>query len=168
MANTFNARFDLIAASLSGINTWTIVGNVVDNGGNFSSMDARVGDIIYNDGAMMGLGVLRYRVLSIISVDSSTITVTAIWALPEASQEPISGSSGCIGTPNEQDVVAIIDPGQQATDAVFITAVRNMETILLSQKIIPTTDVMMKTVYDKDADSKIDPAAIPDLDLGQF
>jgi hypothetical protein len=174
MSSIFNARFDLNSHSQAPGETdiWIVQGNVVDNTGNFSSGNALVGDVIYNDGSAMALGPLRYVVVSIQSVDGATITAALKWGLEgEDPQEPIDGAAGCIGRPDSNGVITIPEALQQGLDVAFCNSVRNMESVLLSKKlsgVATPIGVMYQAQYDKDKDLRIDLEALPVLDMGTF
>jgi hypothetical protein len=171
MANKFNAKFNLNFFTPLTANTYNIIGDVIDNTGNFYAGDVKVNDVIYNDASMIALGVLRYKVTSVNSINSSTIDVNVKWDLdPEPVQDPISSAQGCIGTPDSAGNIYITDASQQNLDLSFTNAVRNTEIYLLTQNIIaPTADVMLKSEYDVNVDKRIDEAAMPPvLDLGTF
>jgi hypothetical protein len=172
MSNRFNARFDLTSSILVGPAVWNIVGAVVDNTGNFGSGDVLLGDIIYNDGNILGQGPLRYKIISIQSVVNSDVQCSVQWEVPgETAIEPIVGSSGLIGRPDTNSIIPIPDALQQSIDTAFCNSVRNMESIILSRIVNGITipvGIMMQEQYDKDIDLKIDVEALPNIDPGHF
>ena len=59
--NLFNARFDISDGGYVDESTYRIAGTVVDNTGTYYGFNVQEGDIIYVDGSMIGVELLRYE-----------------------------------------------------------------------------------------------------------
>ena len=131
MSNLFTARLDLNSATLvsATVDTYDIQGTVVDNTGIFYATDVAVGDIIYNDQQSFGLGVCRYKVISINAGSTSGADLTARikWDITgQDPQDPIPGFGATIGK-DAFGATALPSVSTDSVDESFITAIRNVE-----------------------------------------
>jgi hypothetical protein len=137
MANLFNGRLDLNTITpVSGqTNLWDITGTLFEATGQFSAIDAKVGDVIYNDCSILSLGVIRFKIVSIDPSTSGPNLICRIqWDSPEAqpidwtvNDYPISGVMDIIGTVDDIGTMAVTSMTQNFVDEAFVAAVRNAE-----------------------------------------
>ncbi len=136
MANVFNGKLELISANqVPGQSTlWDIVANFTDALGVFYANDVMVGDIIYNDGTSINLGLLRY---SIVIVDGRT-TFSKLYArvtwdfTGNDINEPLCGFEAFIGRAL-LGTVYLPSTTVQLVSEGFIQYARNVEAWMLAK-----------------------------------
>jgi hypothetical protein len=172
MSNVYNSRFDCESSIQMDTDVWNIEGKVLDATGMYFASDTLLNDIVYIDGSQLGIGPLRYKIISVSYAVGASLRCSVKWDLAgETPTEPITFTYGCIGRPDNNGVVPIPDAGQQMLDVAFTNSVRNMESILLSKKlnnISTPIGVMYQAQWDVDNDMKIDLDKLPTLDMGTF
>ena len=134
--NIFNGKLDIQASTLveGASSQWDIDAVYTDALGNYYAMDAKVGDLIYQDMTFMNLGVSRYVVLEIYpETDYSVLKAKMEWALPADGNhevtEPSVGIESMIGRPIGGSVFLPIASVQGISDS-FIDYTQNIESWL--------------------------------------
>lgn len=143
MANPLNGRLDLTTSTpVDGQPTqWDITAAFFDATGYFSASDILVHDIIYSDASLLGLGTLRFR---IISIDPGTTGATLVcriqWGLSDAQPEgygpydyPMCGTMALVGRANSLGTITVSPMSTNLIDEAFMASVRSIETLRLSE-----------------------------------
>lgn len=135
MERQFTARFDLTSIIPISENQWSIVGYIIDNTGNFFASSSSIGNIIYMDGSMLGLQVLRYKV---INVDYEQTSGTELYADIEWDMgsdypmEPFPGLVGIIGETTDKIKLSILPSIMiNLLDENFINSIKNYENLII-------------------------------------
>lgn len=134
--NLFNARFDITDGGYVDESTYRIAGTVVDNTGTYYGFNVQEGDIIYVDGSMIGIELLRYKVTSINSVEMADVDLNVSWDMIEGidPQEPFSGMEAIIGAIHPNGLTANITPKDyNGANEVLIARATSYQTMLLGQ-----------------------------------
>lgn len=138
MEKQFSARFDIVSYESISSNIGKVIGNVFDNTGNFFATSVNVGDIIYVDGSMLGLQVLRYKVKSINSTKGTELCAIIIWDM--GSDDPIelfSGLTGIIGKSTKNlKIAALPSISINMLDESFINSIKNYESTTILDSLI--------------------------------
>lgn len=132
--NLFNARFDISDGGYVDESTYRIAGTVVDNTGTYYGFNVQEGDIIYVDGSMIGVELLRYKVTAINSVDMAEVDLNVSWDMIEGidPQEPFSGMEAIIGALHPNGITANITPKDyNGANEVLIARASSYQTMLL-------------------------------------
>lgn len=134
--NLFNGRFDFVDGYVVDTNKYKIQGNFVDNTGTYLSYNAQVGDIIYADGSMIGVELLRYKIveLHLDEFYDSVISATIEWDMIEGIEptEPFGGMEGIIGAMHSNGLTANITAcGVNAANEIVISKAQSYQTMLL-------------------------------------
>lgn len=134
--NIFNGKLELQAVSLvtDTNNQWDIAATFIDMGGAYFATDAQVGDVMYNDGSMAYLGLLRYKIISIDPAsDFSSLYARVEWSLStEEPAEPLCGFETMLGRPS-LGAVFLPAPDIQGLSDGFIQYARNIESWLAAK-----------------------------------
>jgi hypothetical protein len=133
--NIFNGRLELQSVITDEPTKWTISASFIDNTGFFYATDILLGDIVYNDGTSLGLGLLRYKVVYIDPLtDYSTLYAQIEWALPTTNDiyEPLCGYETIVGR-QLLGGVFLPTPAVQNLSDNFIAYARNIESWLASR-----------------------------------
>lgn len=133
--NYFNARFDITDGGYyDGVN-YRLVGDVIDNTGNYFAYNAQVGDIIYVDGSFLGFPLLRYKIIEINSDETagSQLSVIVKWdMLNEESQEPFVGMNAIIGAIHSNNLTAnLTSLNTNGANEILINNAQAYQTMLL-------------------------------------
>ena len=136
--NLFNGKFDLLDGYSLDTNKYKIQGNYTDNTGTYTSYDAQVGDIIYADGSMIGVGLLRYKIVELHFEEyyDSVISATVEWDMVEGidPQEPFGGMEGVIGALHSNGLTANLTPyAYNGANEVLIARAGSYQTMLLGK-----------------------------------
>lgn len=138
----FSAKLDIMFANPTDYNQWEIMAYVVDNTGNFFAGNASIGDIVYLDGSMLGLQVLRYRIKSIDyeRLDGTELYATLEWDMgSEEPIEPYVGLIGLIGQATDKlKICAIPSITINMLDESFVNSIKNYENLLIVDNLAPT------------------------------
>jgi hypothetical protein len=134
--NIFNAKLDITAVTpvVNEINKWDIVASFTDNTGVYYATDTIPGDIIYIDGTPYNLGILRYKVTAIdtVQTDFNNLYVTVQWDAYTEVSEPYTGFETCMGR-TVLGSVFLPAPTVQGLSQSFMDYVRNLESTRQSQ-----------------------------------
>ena len=154
MINPLNGRLDLTTCIpvLDQTNQWSISAAFSDSTGVFNASSVQVGNIIYNDASILGLGALRYKIISIDpSTSGSTLVCTIIWDMKESqpfgfseNDYPIVGTQSIVGYADNIGTTAITSMSANLVDEAFISAVRNVESARASL-YLSTTNPSIET-----------------------
>lgn len=134
--NYFNGRFDVEDGGYHDEIHYRIVGGFVDNSGTYFATDTQVGDIIYLDGSMIGVPLLRYKISEINydETNGSTLSVLATWDMIEdvEPQEPFGGMEGIIGALHSNGITANITPqSYNSANELLIANANSYQSMLL-------------------------------------
>lgn len=132
--NLFNARLDITEGGYVDSSTYKIAGTIVDNTGNYYGFNVQEGDIIYVDGSMIGVDLLRYKVKSINSVNLAEVDVNVSWDMIEGidPQEPVGGMEAIIGAIHPNGLTANITPKDyNGANEILISKATSYQTMLL-------------------------------------
>lgn len=134
--NLFDGKFEILDAYYMDINTYKVQGNFIDNTGTYSSYDAQVGDIIYVDGSMLGLPLLRYRIseLHFEEYYDAVISATIEWDMVEGIEpsEPFVGMEAIIGALHSNQLTANITTSiTNGVSEVLISKAQSYQSMLL-------------------------------------
>ena len=134
--NYFNGRFDVEDGGYHDETHYRIVGGFVENSGTYFATDAQIGDIIYLDGSMIGVPLLRYKISEINydETNGSTLSVLATWDMIEdiEPQEPFSGMEGIIGALHSNRITANITPqSYNSANELLIANANSYQSMLL-------------------------------------
>jgi hypothetical protein len=135
--NVLNGRLDISSVTPVGGTTdeWVLEGTVIDNTGVFSAMDAKLGDVVYSDCALLGLGALRFKITTIdVATNGAFLRVILKWDMLEAQPSgwttydyPLQSSQAVIGATDDLGTMAITSMFVNGVDEFFIAAIRNVE-----------------------------------------
>lgn len=137
MTPLFTAKFNLSSSTPVSSGVYDIYGIIIDNSGQFTVSDVASGDIIYNDAAILGQGVLRFKIISIaggsfgadlycrVKCDNIDLSIT----------DPIPGFFAIIGKNDGFGCTAVSNMSGNEVDEVFTSNVRNIESYFLSKRI---------------------------------
>lgn len=134
--NLFNARFDILDGGYVDESTYRIAGTVVDNTGTYYGFNVQEGDIIYVDGSMIGVELLRYKVKSINEVDMANVDLNVSWDMIEGfePQEPFSGMEAIIGAIHPNGLTANLTPKDyNGANEVLISKAESYQIMLLGK-----------------------------------
>lgn len=133
--NYFNGRFDIMEASYHDDTHLKMVGTIVDNTGVYFASDAKVGDIIYVDGAYVGLSLLRYKITEINTNETSGADLSAIveWDMPVGDcVEPFAGMDAIIGGLHSNGLTATITPKDyNSANEILVANANSYQSMLL-------------------------------------
>ena len=134
--NLFDGKFDLIDGYSIDTNEYKIQGNFVDNTGTYSSYDAQVGEIIYLDGSMIGVPLLRYKITELHFEEyyDAIISATVKWDMIEGIEpaEPFGGMEGIIGAIHSNGLTAnITNYNINGANETVISKATSYQTMLL-------------------------------------
>lgn len=133
--NLFNARFDITDGGYVDEDTYRIVGTVVDNTGTYYGFNVQEGDIIYGDGSMLGVELLRYKVKSINEVNMAEVDLNVSWDMIEGidPQEPFGGIEAIIGAAHPNGLTANLTTfAYNGANETLISRADAYQTMLLS------------------------------------
>lgn len=141
MSRQFSASFNVTYELNTSPTEWDITGKVIDNTGNYFATDVMVGDIIYLDGSMFGLGALRYIIKTIDLTNTIGIELhaTISWDMGEDSpMEPYADISGIIGAATDNLKIATLPSTTiSMLNESFINAIKNFENKYIIDKLAP-------------------------------
>lgn len=135
--NLFNARFDITDGSYVDESTYRIVGIVVDNTGTYYGFNVQEGDIIYADGSMLGVELLRYKVKAINEVNMAEVDLDVSWDMVEGidPQEPFGGIEAIIGGLHPNGLTANLTAySYNGANEVLVARAEAYQTMLLGLK----------------------------------
>jgi hypothetical protein len=134
--NILNGKLNVFSTMLveNTADMWTLGAEFIDTAGLFYATDVIVGDIIYIDGTPYNLGILRYRIVELdtVQTDLYNLYVTIQWDTYAVPNEPYSGFESCIGR-IVYGSVFLPSPSIQNLSASFIDYIRNSESARASQ-----------------------------------
>lgn len=135
--NLFNAKFILNSCvATEENNKYTISAEIVDNSGMFFSSDAKINDIIYLNGSVLGQLLLRYKLTKITSASGSTLEGEMIWDMEGDPIEISGGLEGIIGEQtNEFGTSMITGIFVNSCDESVVSAARSYEQQLLANHL---------------------------------
>lgn len=145
--NMFNAKLNLndsMPTEVMGQNK--IIATVVDNLGLYSSYDCSVGDIIYLDGSLWGMGLLRYKIVELLLKDENFtgLDVVAVveWDMDSEPTDPMAGLEGIIGASHTNGLTANVTTSTlNSVSESFIASVHSYQTMILSSHSGTTPDI---------------------------
>jgi hypothetical protein len=136
MANAFTGKLDVQSADLvpGMTDMWDMTAAFIDMTGACFASDVQVGDIVYNDGTWMSMGLLRYEVIGVDPItDYNTMRIRMQWALPgHDPADPLTGSETAIGRPMLGAVFLPSSSAHQVSESLLQYA-RNIEVWLAAR-----------------------------------
>lgn len=129
----FNAKFEPTNINpLTDNSQFQLTGNILDNTGMFSALDANVGDIIYLDGAFLGDLLLRYKVIEIVNASGLELTAKVQWDMSGEVVTPLPSMDGIIGKSIENSKLSMITSvTTNAASELLVSVARSYEQSLM-------------------------------------